>query len=86
MFMQILGDRAGGRAFGYPGATPELLTRTWFPILQQLDIEDFTGNCKQITRSNNHCLSTQNLHCEIRRARELSTSVNRLLFIQPNFV
>ena len=39
MFMQILGDRAGGRAFGYPGATPELLTRTWFPILQQLDIQ-----------------------------------------------
>ena len=86
--MQILGDRAGGRAFaiGYPGATPELLTRTWFPILQQLDIEDFTGNCKQITRSSNHCLSTQNLHCEIGRARVVSTSVNRLLFIQPNFV
>ena len=41
----MLGDRAGGRAFGYPEATPELLTRTWFPILQQLDIEDFTGNC-----------------------------------------
>ena len=65
MFMQILWDRAGGRVFGYPWATPELLTRTWFPILQQPDIEDFTSNCKQIAGSSNHLLSIQNLHCEI---------------------
>ena len=33
-------DRAGGRAFGYPWATPELLTRTWFPILTASRLPD----------------------------------------------
>ena len=32
----------GGRGFPYPGVTPELLTRTWFPILIYLNMEDFT--------------------------------------------
>ena len=35
-----------GRAFAYPGATPGLLTRMWFPTLNP-DMEDFTGKDQQ---------------------------------------
>ena len=38
----------GGRAFTYPGAASELLTRMWFPILIQLSMEDFTGNTSRL--------------------------------------
>ena len=38
----------GGRAFTYPGAASELLTRMWFSILIQLSMEDFTGNTSRL--------------------------------------
>ena len=38
--------RSGGRAFDYPGATPGLLTRTWFPT-RNPNIEAFIGKDQQ---------------------------------------
>ena len=38
--------RSGGRAFAYPGATPWLLTRMWFPT-RNPNIEVFIGKDQQ---------------------------------------
>ena len=39
----------GGRAFAYPGATPGLLTRMWFPTLNS-NMEDFIRKDQQFGR------------------------------------
>ena len=78
---------SGGRAFANPGANPELLTRTQFPVRIQLDkgfywknkrIGSFVKEAKQLKRFVKACFAF--LHCYQARItwrnRELSTWIN----------